>query len=40
MTEARVDIYPDGGMARLRLYGQLTDEAERELIEQWERGEA
>ncbi|ACY23196.1 allantoicase [Gordonia bronchialis DSM 43247] len=40
MTEARLDIYPDGGMARLKLYGTLTEEAESRLIEQWERGEA
>ena len=40
MTEARVDVYPDGGMARLKLYGTLTAEAEAELVEQWERGEA
>ncbi|MFQ6200389.1 allantoicase, partial [Streptomyces sp. NPDC000405] len=24
-THARVDIYPDGGISRLRLYGSLTD---------------
>ncbi|GAA3577500.1 allantoicase [Amycolatopsis ultiminotia] len=24
ITEARLDIYPDGGMARLRLHGELT----------------
>jgi len=23
-THARLDIYPDGGMARLRLFGALT----------------
>ncbi len=40
MTEARLDIFPDGGMARFRLYGTLTDDAEAALIEQWERGEA
>ena len=40
MTEARLDIFPDGGMARFRLYGTLTDDAEATLIEQWERGEA
>jgi allantoicase len=26
-TSVRLNIYPDGGMARLRLYGRLTDEA-------------
>lgn len=40
MTEARMDIYPDGGMARFKLYGTLTDDAEAALLEQWERGEA
>ncbi|WP_246222247.1 MULTISPECIES: allantoicase [Gordonia] len=40
MTEARLDIYPDGGMARFRLYGTLTDDAEAALTERWERGEA
>ncbi|MEV6878135.1 allantoicase [Amycolatopsis sp. NPDC051128] len=25
VTEARLDIYPDGGLARLRLFGGLTD---------------
>ncbi|MDT8915499.1 allantoicase [Amycolatopsis sp. PS_44_ISF1] len=25
VTEARLDIYPDGGLARLRLLGELTD---------------
>ena len=25
VTEARLDIFPDGGMARLRLWGSLTD---------------
>ncbi|NED60991.1 allantoicase, partial [Streptomyces sp. SID10244] len=40
MTEARMDIYPDGGMARFKLYGTLTPDAEADLVEQWERGEA
>ena len=39
MTEARMDIYPDGGMARFKLYGTLTEESEAALIEQWDRGE-
>ncbi|WP_432279006.1 hypothetical protein, partial [Nocardia brasiliensis] len=26
----RVDIYPDGGIARLRVFGALTAAAERE----------
>ncbi|ROZ88751.1 allantoicase [Gordonia sp. OPL2] len=40
MTEARLDIFPDGGMARFKLYGTLTGDAEAALVEQWERGEA
>lgn len=40
MTEARMDVYPDGGMARFKLYGTLTADAEADLLEQWERGEA
>ena len=40
MTEARMDIFPDGGMARFKLYGLLTEESQAGLIEQWERGEA
>lgn len=39
VTEARMDIYPDGGMARLRLYGELTDRARTEIVERWELGE-
>jgi allantoicase len=25
VTHVRLDVYPDGGMARLRLFGQLQD---------------
>ncbi|MFG2894868.1 allantoicase [Streptomyces sp. NPDC048248] len=31
VTHVRIDIYPDGGIARLRLHGSLTDEGERRL---------
>lgn len=31
----RVDIYPDGGIARLRLLGDLTTAGERQLTERW-----
>ncbi|HEY0543385.1 MAG TPA: allantoicase [Actinoallomurus sp.] len=34
-THARVDIYPDGGLARVRLHGSLTDDGERELFTRW-----
>lgn len=30
-THVRLDIYPDGGMARLRVHGTLTEEAVRDL---------
>ncbi|MDT0442168.1 allantoicase [Streptomyces johnsoniae] len=30
-THARLDVYPDGGIARLRLYGSLTPEGARHL---------
>ncbi|MFI6172891.1 allantoicase [Nocardia sp. NPDC051052] len=34
-THVRVDIYPDGGIARLRILGSLTTEAEQELNSRW-----
>jgi len=34
-THARVDIYPDGGLARVRLYGSLTPDGERDLVTRW-----
>jgi allantoicase len=30
-THARVDIYPDGGISRLRLFGSLTQEGTTRL---------
>jgi allantoicase len=36
ITEARLDIHPDGGMARLRLFGKLTTEGLRRVTERWE----
>jgi allantoicase len=36
VTEARLDIHPDGGMARLRLFGRLTPEGLRRVSERWE----
>jgi allantoicase len=35
VTDARLDVYPDGGMARLRLFGRLTDEGLRSVQERW-----
>lgn len=34
-TEVRLDIYPDGGMARLRLFGELTDSGRRDVRLRW-----
>ncbi|MFW0787546.1 allantoicase [Gordonia sp. CPCC 206044] len=39
ITEARIDVYPDGGMARIRIFGTLTEDGETALVEQWEHGE-
>jgi allantoicase len=36
VTEARLDIHPDGGMARLRLFGRLTPEGLRSVTELWD----
>ncbi|ORB32007.1 allantoicase [Mycolicibacterium parafortuitum] len=36
VTEARLDIYPDGGLARLRLFGRLTADGLRVVNERWE----
>jgi allantoicase len=35
-TEVRLDIYPDGGMARLRLWGTLTDAGRADLARRWQ----
>jgi allantoicase len=34
-THTWVDIYPDGGLARVRLHGSLTDDGERDLLARW-----
>ena len=34
-THVRLDVYPDGGMARVRLYGDLTPQARAELGLRW-----
>ena len=34
-THVRLDIYPDGGMARLRLYGDLTADGLTSLEDRW-----
>lgn len=35
-THVRLDIYPDGGMARLRLFGALTDRGRKDLQERFD----
>jgi allantoicase len=35
-THVRLNIFPDGGVARLRLYGSLTDEGRAALQRRWE----
>jgi allantoicase len=34
-THVRVDIYPDGGMARVRVYGDLATDGRVELTRRW-----
>lgn len=34
-THVRLDVYPDGGMARLRLFGDLTPDGRAELVVRW-----
>ena len=34
-TDVRLDVYPDGGMARVRLYGQLAEQGREELVLRW-----
>ena len=35
VTHVRLDIYPDGGMARLRLYGELAPAGREQLALRW-----
>jgi allantoicase len=35
VTHVRLDVFPDGGLARLRLRGRLSDEARAELASRW-----
>ena len=37
ITHVRLDVYPDGGLARLRVFGSLTGAGLRELEARWER---
>jgi allantoicase len=35
VTHVRLDVYPDGGMARLRLWGQLSVSGREALVLRW-----
>jgi allantoicase len=35
VSHVRMDVHPDGGMARLRLHGALTDAGQTELVCRW-----
>ncbi|WP_037068806.1 allantoicase [Pseudonocardia acaciae] len=35
VTHVRLDVYPDGGMARLRLWGELSEPGRDELTARW-----
>ena len=35
VTHVRMDVYPDGGMARLRLHGALTEAGQNDLVCRW-----
>ncbi len=35
VTHIRLDVYPDGGLARLRVWGRLTDAARQRLDQRW-----
>jgi allantoicase len=38
VTEARLDVHPDGGMARLRLFGRLTPDGLQRVKDAWDAG--
>ncbi|MDG4665265.1 allantoicase [Mycobacterium sp. 236(2023)] len=40
VTAARLDVYPDGGMARVRLFGALTAQGLQDVCDRWENGAA
>jgi len=35
VTHLRLDVHPDGGIARFRAYGQLTDKGRDQLVAAW-----
>ena len=36
VTHVRLDVFPDGGIARLRLHGSLTEAGLAEVRRRWE----
>ena len=34
-TQVRLDVLPDGGLARLRVYGEITADARAALAQRW-----
>ncbi|RAV31527.1 allantoicase [Corynebacterium heidelbergense] len=34
-THVRLDVYPDGGLARLRVWGELTDKGAQDIAARW-----
>jgi allantoicase len=38
ITHIRLDVFPDGGMARVRLFGEVTDDIHDELALRWFNG--
>ena len=35
LTHLRLDVFPDGGLARFRAYGEITAAASADLAERW-----
>ena len=35
VTHLRLDVFPDGGIARFRVYGELTTEGSTQLLDNW-----
>jgi allantoicase len=35
VSQVRLDVFPDGGLARLRVHGRLTEEARAEAVTRW-----
>jgi allantoicase len=35
VTHLRLDVFPDGGIARFRVYGEVTPEGSTRLLDNW-----